>query len=164
MAEHRWYRIPCYLGSTLVHMSGTSPEELKLMVSEIDEWAHRFVFLRGLAVGRPVDERMHTKWWPGGQTWWWPWYKVGVSFFCLARCFRHECGTRSLDYLYSFVTWILFENVQISFPATAQRCSQEWQWWDRLWGDSKPKTSEQWKKPWLFRVYRGLYCPVIWGL
>ena len=23
---------------------------------------------------------------------------------------------------------------------------------------------EQWKKPWLFTVYRGLYYPIIWGL
>ena len=23
---------------------------------------------------------------------------------------------------------------------------------------------ERWQKPWLFSVYRGLYCPVIWGL
>jgi len=23
---------------------------------------------------------------------------------------------------------------------------------------------ERWKKPWLFRVYRGLYYPVMWGL
>ena len=25
-------------------------------------------------------------------------------------------------------------------------------------------TPEQWKKPWLFTVYRGLYYPIIWGL
>ena len=24
--------------------------------------------------------------------------------------------------------------------------------------------SEQWKKPWLFTAYRGLYYPIIWGL
>ena len=36
--------------------------------------------------------------------------------------------------------------------------------WAPVWGWKYPsETNEQWKKPWLFRLYRGLYYPILWG-
>ena len=36
--------------------------------------------------------------------------------------------------------------------------------WSSGWGHSFSESNEQWKKAWLFRVFRGLYYPVMWGL
>ena len=63
----------------------------------------------------------------------------------------------------------LFGSAEVLWPlVTATRWApkvEQWACWgcvEVYWGHPPP---EQWKKgPWLFRVFRGLYYPVIWGL
>ena len=53
----------------------------------------------------------------------------------------------------------------ICMKATGSQSFGKIHWWSSVLAGSKLLTNEQWKKPpWLFRLYRGLYYPTIWGL